>query len=70
MLLVVTMYYMKVMVIKLETVSVGEYFSKIRPYLCHLIEEYSIKGPWKIQLTAKLSSISLTDTTVRQKIIF
>ena len=68
MLLVVTMYYMKVMVMKLETVSVGEYFSKVRPYLHHLIEEYSIKGSWKIQLTAKLSFISLTDTTVRQKL--
>ena len=53
---------------EIRSLSVGEYFSKIRPYLYDLIEEYSITGSWKIQLTAKLSFISLTDTTVRQKL--
>ena len=53
---------------EIRSLSVGEYFSKIRPYLYDLIEEYSINGSWKIQLTAKLSFISLTDTTVRQKL--
>ena len=53
---------------EIRSLSVGEYFSKIRPYLCDLLEEYSINGSWKIQLTAKLSFISLTDTTVRQKL--
>ena len=38
------------------------------PYLYDLIEESSINGSWKIQLTARLSFISLTDTTVRQKL--
>ena len=53
---------------EIRSLPVSEYFSKIRPYLYDLIEEYSINGSWKIQLTAKLSFISLTDTTVRQKL--
>ena len=51
---------------KIRSLSVLEYLSKIRTSLYDLIEEYSYKNSWKIQLTAKLSFISLTDTNVRQ----
>ena len=51
---------------KIRSLSVLEYLSKIRPYLYNLIEEYSYNGSWKIQLNAKLSLISLTESTVRQ----
>ena len=51
---------------KIRSLSVSEYLSKIRPYLYDLIKEYSINGSWEIQLSAKLSFISLTDSTVRQ----
>ena len=51
---------------KIRSLSVLEYLSKIRPSLYDLIEEYSYKNSWKIQLTAKLSFISLTHTNVRQ----
>ena len=46
--------------------SIGEYLATIEPYLYDLIEEYSYKGLWKIQLNMKISFISLTDTTARQ----
>ena len=51
---------------KIRSLSVLEYLSKITPYLYDLIEEYSYNGSWKIQLNAKLSLISLTESTVRQ----
>ena len=51
---------------EIRSLSVSEYLSKIRPYLYDLIKEYSINGSWEIQLSAKLSFISLTDSTVRQ----
>ena len=50
---------------KIRSLSLFEYLSKIRSYLYDLIEEYS---SWKIQLNDKLSFISLTDTSVRQKL--
>ena len=49
-----------------RALSIGEYLAKIEPYLYDLIEEYSYKSLWKIQLNMKISFISLTDTTVRQ----
>ena len=51
---------------KIRSLSVLKYLSKIRSYLYDLIEEYSYNGSWKIQLNAKLSFISLTDSNVRQ----
>ena len=51
---------------KIRSLSVLEYLSKIRPYLYGLIEEYSSNGSWKIQINARLSFISLTDSNVRQ----
>ena len=51
---------------KIRSLSVSKYLSKIRSYLYDLIEEYSYNGSWKIQLNAKLSFISLTDSNVRQ----
>ena len=50
---------------EIRSLSVLEYLSKIRPYLYDLIEEYSQNSSWKIQIVAKLSFISLTDSTVR-----
>ena len=51
---------------KIRSLSVLEYLSKIRSYLYDLIEEYSYNSSWKIQIVAKLSFISLTDSNVRQ----
>ena len=51
---------------EIRSLSVLEYLSKIRPYLYDLIEEYSQNSSWKIQIVAKLSFISLTDSNVRQ----
>ena len=51
---------------KIRSLSVLEYLIKIRPYLYDLIEEYSQNSSWKIQIVAKLSFISLTDSNVRQ----
>ena len=51
---------------KIRSLSVLKYLSKVRSYLYDLIEEYSYNGSWKIQLNAKLSFISLTDSNVRQ----
>ena len=50
---------------EIRSLSVLEYLSKIRPYLYDLIQEYSYNTSWKIQIVAKLSFISLTDSTVR-----
>ena len=51
---------------KIRSLSLLEYLSKKRSYLYDLIEDYSYNGSWKIQLIAKLSFISLTDSNVRQ----
>ena len=51
---------------KIRSLSVLEYLSKIRSYLYDLIEDYRYNGSWKIQINAKLSFISLTDSNVRQ----
>ena len=51
---------------EIRSLSVLEYLSKIRPYLYHLIEEYSQNSSWKIQIVAKLSFVSLTDSNVRR----
>ena len=51
---------------KIRSLSVLEYLSKIRSYLYDLIEESSYNGSWKIQLNAKLSFMSLSDSNVRQ----
>ena len=53
---------------EIRSLSVLEYLSKIRPYLYDLIEEYSYNSSWKIKILAKLSFISLTDSTVRQEL--
>ena len=47
---------------EIRSLSVLEYLSKIRPYSYDLIEEYSRNSSWKIQIVAKLSFISLTDS--------
>ena len=39
---------------------------KIRPYLYDLIEDFSCKGSWKIQLNMRVSFLSLTDRTIIQ----
>ena len=51
---------------KIRSLSVLEYLSKITPYLYDLIEEYSYNSLWKIQLNARLTFISLTDSNIRQ----
>ena len=49
---------------EIRSLNVLEYLLKIKPYLYDLIDEYSNNGSWKIQLTAKLSFISLPDINV------
>ena len=51
---------------EIRFISVLEYLSKIRPYLYDLTEECSRNSLWKIQIVAKLSFISLSDSNVRQ----
>ena len=51
---------------KIRSLSVLEYLSKITPYLYDLIEEYSYNSLRKIQLNARLTFVSLTDSNVRQ----
>ena len=51
---------------EIRSLNVLEYLLKIKPYLYDLIDEYSNNGSWKIQLTAKLSFISLPDINVWQ----
>ena len=42
-----------------KTLTLSEYFFIIEKYLRELIEEYKLKGEWKIQLTIEINFISL-----------
>ena len=42
-----------------NSLSFTEYLDLIKPYLEDLINEKKNKGQWKLQLTAKISSVSL-----------
>ena len=42
-----------------NSLSFMEYLNLIRPYLKDLINEKKNKGEWKLQLTAKISFVSL-----------
>ena len=42
-----------------EILTFEEYLDLIEPYLRELINDYKIKGEWKIQLTAQINFISL-----------
>ena len=39
--------------------SLKEYLNLIEKYLIELIEEYKLKGEWKVQLTIEVNFISL-----------
>ena len=42
-----------------KKLTLSEYFTIIEKYLTELIEEYKLKGEWKIQLTIEINFISL-----------
>ena len=42
-----------------KILTLGEYFTIIEKYLRELIEEYKLKGEWKLQLTTEINFISL-----------
>ena len=42
-----------------KILMLSEYFTIIEKYLRELIEEYKLKGEWKIQLTIEINFISL-----------
>ena len=39
--------------------TLSEYFTVIEKYLRELMEEYKLKGEWKVQLTIEINFISL-----------
>ena len=44
-----------------KTVSVEEYFNKIRPYLKNIINDLKNSDKWKIQLTIPINFMSSKD---------
>ena len=42
-----------------KILTLSEYFTIIEKYLRELIEEYKLKGEWKVQLTTEINFISL-----------
>ena len=42
-----------------KILTLGEYFTVIEKYLRESIEEYKLKGEWKVQLTTEINFISL-----------
>ena len=47
-----------------------EYFNLIEKYLKELIEEYKLKGEWKVQLTTEVNFISLKPGSDETRIMY
>ena len=47
-----------------------EYLALIEKYLRELIEEYKLKGEWKVQLTAEINFISLKPGSDETRIMY
>ena len=45
-----------------KSLSVKEYFNKIRSYLCDMINDYKTQGEWKIELTTEINFMSSKDS--------
>ena len=53
-----------------KIVSLKEYLNLIEKYLRELIEEYKIKGEWKVQLTTEVNFISLKPGSDETRIMY
>ena len=52
-----------------KILTVEEYLALIEPYLRELTNDYKSKGEWKIQLTAHINFISLTQDSDETRVI-
>ena len=53
-----------------NSLSLMEYLNLIKPYLEDLINEKKNKGEWKLQLTAKISFVSLKPDSVEMRLMY
>ena len=53
-----------------EIRSLKEYLNLIEKYLRELIEEYKLKGEWKVQLTIEVNFISLKPGSDETRIMY
>ena len=53
-----------------KILSIKEYLNLIEKYLRELIEEYKLKGEWKVQLTIEVNSISLKPGSDENRIMY
>ena len=53
-----------------KILSLKEYFNLIETYLRELIEEYKLKGEWKVQLTREVNFISLKPGSDETRIMY
>ena len=60
--------YVKVKEIKIINYKLCDYFDIIKPYLEDMIDDYKIKGEWKIQLSIRIIFVSFTDANETQTI--
>ena len=60
--------YVKVKEIKIINYKLCDYFDIIKTYLEDMIDDYKIKGEWKIQLSIRIIFVSFTDANETQTI--
>ena len=53
-----------------KILTLKEYFNLIEKYLKELIEEYKLKGEWKVQLTIEVNFISLKPGSDETRIMY
>ena len=53
-----------------KILTLSEYFTVIEKYLRELIEEYKLKGEWKVQLTIEINFISLKPGSSETRIMY
>ena len=53
-----------------KILTLSEYFTVIEKYLRELIEEYKLKGEWKVQLTIEINFISLKPGSSETRIVY
>ena len=67
-ILMVAIRYVKVKEIKIINYKLCDYFDIIKTYLEDMIDDYKIKGEWKIQLSIRIIFVSFTDANETQTI--